>query len=1246
MLTPNVLALLPGRRPLRQYRRILHQTLQSDPAVRLLPALLDIPLECAPLPDPEAILAAPASFALLGPPAGGRTLALFQIAAHWAGGACRAPLVCLPLGELDSPNLSPRAIVTGALHRSGARTTIVDSREPALLLVDEWEQVPANRRLLWRQYLTGLAVSWPAARAVVALPPAETWPELQPLQIAPPNAAALAVWFGRLLPNHDPAPILAALEYTPMAMLRQSLADLLLLALVYPIAGLPASRAALYEQAFALAQPVLRDPPLPSLDDEVLPIEELSAPLAIGRAVLRHYRLARGLAGGADLATLADLSPVERAAVAPLAAGLFDDPTPVFDLLWAVADRPDYPALLACARERPTAAPAQTLRLLTMLAEPEAPESFTSLAPVLPQLLISIAHHDLPEALALVPVIAHQIPAYAPWLALIDDPAAPITLRWAAVDQLAVAPPPVAVLSTVPPAADRVSLAGRALLCVHTSPLPTDLLLQPPLNDGLAELLNLAADSRRRYAVASRLLADPATAPVLRRQALAAVPMNVADAALVEQALIDADADVRETARVRLLNRAPADSLAALERILAQPNLPLHVAVELLSLTTQLDDPGVVKALARCAVTGHQRMPVRLFALDQLAVLGASGSAALLSLLSVAALPTPVRATLVRHLGARGQAALLHYLRKLLHPAVPPLVRRAAVAALADLVRRPATHDAALAGLLTILQRPQLDREVTIAAMRGLAVASPTIALPAVAARLDRRYAAALAQAWHHTVPQLAATPAADWPALPLDAATATILADALAVGATPADPPSSVGELAASQAYAEALVAVEVLATFARREPALLPDVQSRLRRALTVLEQPGITEAILYALAGLTHDAGVSELARLLDDPAMAPNLRWRAIDTLGHGPGVAVMVLQRLQRSADDPFTRSKLVALVGVHAPPGALSLLRQIAEDAANPEHLRRAALSSLGNLDDPAAVTALVRIAADDSSTSVRASAAAALPAGLAASTCRALRDLLRNEREPSVLAAILSALGRAGDREALPLLLRYSQSEHASVALAAIESVAAIGDTDLAAPLVRVSQNTLVAAHVRLAAVCGLVQLCGDEFVSLLRDYLTSSHLPLRLRAHAALAVHHADDPRLITPIADPDAPLALRLEALQRLAARVPNENVIRLVLNNPDEALQLRLAAAAALARADDPAVVATLNATLSMPTLPLLQRRCLDTLATLAHGDAAPALAAQVALETIALSADILPAMRHWASVCLNNAPRRR
>jgi HEAT repeat protein len=1250
MLTPNVFALLPGRRPFSRYRRALHQQIHAEPALRLLPHLLDIPLGCAPLPDPEAILAGPAGIALLSPPAGGRTLALFQILAHWASGSSRVPAIFLALSECDSPNLSPRAIVTGALHRAGAGAPTLDQRRPALLLIDEWECLPANRRILWRQYLTGLAENWPAARAVVALPAGEAWPELLERTITPPDDGTLAIWLGRLLPNHDPAPLLAALSRAPLAALRTSLADLLLLVLVYPISGLPGSRAALYEQAYALVQPVLSEPP--AAFRGAAAAEHPEAPPmspAIGRAVLRHYRLARGLAGGADLVTLADLPARERAAVAPLAAGLLDDPTPVLNLLWGdhTPATIDLDALIACVCERPAAAPAHTLRLLELLAAPAAAPRPAAGAHLLPALLSAAAPADPARALAVFGALAAGPANDARWLELVDAPAAPPALRWAAAERLAGNPPPLAELCAVPPQPDPISLAGRAYLALHVAPLDGTALLNKPLRNGLDLLLAADADVQRRRTVAAALLASAQIPAELRRLALAATPAEGAeDRALIDGALLDPNATVRQAARTRLLARPPDEACAGLARALTTPDLDPPIAAELLDAAGHLDDPGVVKLLARCVATTGQRLPVRLAAVDRLAACGAVGNAALVGLLQAASLPAPVHAAVVRHVGARGHAAALPVVRALLLNDGPPLIRRAAAAALVEYARRPATHDGALAALLAVVRRPQLDREVTITALHGLAVAQPTLAVPAVAARLDPRYPQALARAWQQAAPELARTPATAWPGLPLPESLQCILADALAVGETPADPPTSLGELAASQALAEALAAVATLAAIAGREPALAGEIQARLRRALAAPERPGLPEAILTALAHLPCTSAQAELVHLLDAPNVSLSLRWRAIDALGRAPGVAALAVSRLQRGCDDPFTQSKLVELLGEQSPPGALSVLRQIAEDPAGPDHLRRAALQSMSGLDDPAAVGALVRIVVDEARPELRAAAAVALPAGLAAVHCRTLRDRLRSERHPEVLAAILAALGRTADREALPLLLRYTQSEQSAVALAAIEGVAALGDDSLAPPLVRVSQNTLAAPHVRLAAVCALVRLCGAEFAPLLRDYLASPQLALRLRAHTVLAAHDRDDPRLLEPIADPAAPLALRQEALVRLAGYAPEASLIGQLVCHPDETPHIRLLAVAALARRGAAEDVEALRATLAAPAMPLLHRRCIEALTAIAQSAAPAAHAAQIQLETYALSPDAPPTFRHWAGAGLLDAARRR
>ncbi len=396
MLTTNSLPFLPAGRALRQHRLLLQELLTAEPAVHLLPGLLSLPLGAAPLPDPAAIMAGPALLGLAGPPTSGRSLALLQVAQRWASSGAPGAVLYLPLVQADAPNLSPRAVIAGAVHRAGLPPALADGGRPGVLLLDDWELLAADRRAIWRAALTASAQSWPALHAVVALPEGERWDELALVELPAPDEARAAAWLAHLLPGHDTAPLVAALRREPLARLRSSLADIALLALTYPLAGMPAGRSELYEQAYALVRP-------------------LAAEANIGRAALRHYRLARSLAGGDDLETLASLAPTERAAVAPLAAGLLDDPLPVLAPLWGdgTPDQADLRALAACALESPARAPLWGLRLVERLASPEAPEAeralLHSLAPALPALLAAAAQADEPRALAAAAATARAL---------------------------------------------------------------------------------------------------------------------------------------------------------------------------------------------------------------------------------------------------------------------------------------------------------------------------------------------------------------------------------------------------------------------------------------------------------------------------------------------------------------------------------------------------------------------------------------------------------------------------------------------------------------------------------------------------------------------------------------------------------------------------------------------------------------------------------------------------------------------
>lgn len=1252
MLRPNPLPFLPSGRALRRYRTALQAALAAEPVAQLLPNLLSLPLQLAPFPDAAAVLAHPGPLALIGPPASGRTLAMLQLARSWAEGGAAGALLYLPLAELDAPNLSPRAVIADAATRVGLSPTLADGGRSGLLLLDDWELLSADRRAVWQAMLTTTAPRWRALRAVIALPPGEIWPGLHPLWLSQPDAATASAWLTHLLPGHDLEPILAALEREPLAPLLHSLADLALLALTYPIAGLATSRTELYEQAYALVRPLLGEdgalaqrgqaaegaggePPLPVLGPGATP--------HIGRALLRHYRLARGFAGGDDLEALANLAPAERVAVAPLAAGLLDDPTPVLAALWrdGQPELGDLQALAACAAESPRRGPLWGLRLVERLADPAAPPEERALleriGPALPALLAAAATADEPRASAALVAACAALPDKAPLcLGLIDDSSAPERLRWAAADLLAdgaVAPE----LLAAPPSDDRTALAARCFVAATAGPATLSLLASEPLRDGLAALLADTAAGERRTA-AARAVASAAELPdELRALALSAA----GDQFLVERSAAESSPTMRRAALEALADGPPEEAIAAIGRNLALPETSELARREALDVAARLDSPAATGLLARVAIDSAQSLAVRLHAVDLLAGRG-HGGMLVLQRLAAAGLPAVLRAAAVGHLGRLGAAEALPLLRNLLEASGPPLLRRAAASALGALGRHPALRDQAAAALITGLRRLGVDTLLGERLAKALGHTGANAALAILASLLAPSLETALRTAWLRRVPELATVPATAWPDLPLADDTRRALMDALADGSTTADPPNSFDELTARQAARIAATAASAIADLVDARPDLRPAALAALRQAAAGELRTDVARAILDALGRAGYAA--AELAAILDAPS-TPTLRWLAIERLGVAEGARDALQRRLAEGQDDRFLQGAIIALLGEHRHSAALPTLRRLARASEAEPQLRRAAMVALGRIPEPEAAQALAAIAADGNTpTELRIAAADALPADLSADVRAMLRQAARAARTAELGVALSRALARAGDREALPALVRSAQSDHGADAVASIEAIARLGDESTAPLLVRVSQSPTAAPGVRLAAVIALLQLCGAEYEALLRDYLAAPSPPLRLQAYAALAELRPDDPRLGEPLVALDAPLALRLQILRHLAAIGPDAPIVRAVVAASDEQPQLRLVAAAALEKARDPAAAEALAAALVAPpdeplALPVLRWRCISALGTLARSGGPAADAARERLTAIAADASQPPEHLQWAGEAL-------
>lgn len=1234
MLTRKPLPFLRGNRRLQGQRERLRELLACEPVVRFLPALLQMPLGLEPLPEPAAILATPTPLALCGPPASGRTLALLQVVERWCANESAVPLLYVSLVADDTIHLPPRDGLANAIVRAGWPLALVEGKRPGILLLDDWESLPADRRIAWRSFLITAAREWTALRVVVALPEGESWPGYRRL-IFPNDDRVRRVWIERLSPQADQASALESLRFgNPSRTV--SLADLALLALTFPDHGLPSSRIQLYTRAYDQVRSALE-----AADEASLPT------VKVGRALLRQFRLARAFAGGVDIAGLGVLPPVERATVAALVAGLLGDPAPVLAALWdgAAPEAANLAACIACLAELPDQAPRWGLRLLEYLSRPNAAvgerEALMGLVPLLYRILATAALPDPDRTCEVLRALHTALPpAPGRWLPLTDNPQVPATLRWEAADLMVGDALAGEQLVAVPTQADATALQVRAYLAVTAVAGGASLLATPLLCEGAAALLNNLEAGERRMTLARAVLAEEALPVELRTLAVQAV----GDQRAIEQVLRSPSAALRQAALARLRSSAPAQATAVLVAALSAPEVALTLRLEVLETLASLDYPTAWGALIRSILDARLPLSCRLRGVKLIADRGTVGCQALRQILAAPGLPSPLRMAAADYLAHLGDEGALPILRRILERDTSPWLRRRAAQALGALGRRPGLADQAAAALIAGLRRAGVDAHLVVQIAQALGRSGADAALPPLRALLAPALAALLRSAWERRAPDLALQPAYTWPNLDLSDEVRAALLDALAEGETIADPPTGLAELCERQAAAIAVAAARALADLACARP----DLQSVVVKLLyqTVTNDPRL-DVIRAALDGMmVLNEGVARLAALLDDDIAATSVGWLAVERLSQSEAGRAALVQRFHTS--NPLLRSAMINALGGRRE--ALSAIRRLARATGADLYLRRVAVAALANFTAPEAVATLAELASDQAEPDeIRMLAASSLsPTPLSEVRLRLQRALHAPQTPVGVQVALARALARCGEREALAILLRFAQSESSAVAVKALEALAELADDTIEPILVAISQNHLTPPNVRLAAVTALLRRSGPTYLALLRPYLNAAALPLRLQAYATLAAVNPDDPQLGAPLSDRAAPLSLRLQALKHLAARDPTAPALIAALTSADEEIQVRLAAADALAQggaAAPEALAAPLTKAYEQaPSPPLLRRRCIRSLSALARGSGP---VAEAALERLSALADdpAQPAEhRHWAGEALIEAMR--
>jgi HEAT repeat protein len=1289
MVAINAVGRLRHLNDLRSLRRELAAALAQDFVLRLMPALLDLPLpigDAAGKPcDLAEQLERVSRITLAGAPGSGRRLALRQLAHRWAiDERAAAPVpVPLPLTLLDDgrsppatllePWTQPAEPMPAPRSRRSAFSLLRAAPVPEpeaprarwLLLIDGLDELALARRSEWQAVLLDAHQRWPDLRLAVAVAAGEPdWPSFASLTIGTPTSDMLQAWVERLAPGDRQAALLATLspggQLQPLA---ERLFEVALLAWLAPRNGLPATRAGLYKRALGALLDLLPTPPdrqgaiaalqllaaygeppsfaLPGL------LEPADGAPRLAYSQARRYLAARQLVEEGRFDLLPTLEQNERDELALLLATMLAEPTPLYETLWA-GGRPqpgDVLALGRCLRERAPAGPEWALRVVGALARLARSGTAARRAKALDTLTAAMPALD-----AALPAIAAAGPAYTPFLMrlfeqlpaalaaprvalLAYDTATAEDLAWQLAGRLLELPP-----EQLPLPSERAALARWAYVRALHSPSSRQQ-LAPHAAEALAAL-----DGDRQLRAAGALLADPELpvgAQVAALELLGAAD-HPAALAVIERATHDQDADIRQRALAALRDQGAERTLTALGRTALDSAAPWDARLSALQRLGAQSAPTAAALLAGCARDPAQPLYVRTRAAIALGR-HAEGMAQLVMLAGDAGCHYEVRAVAVRQIGAgRHYAALDGLLNLLDDPETPGPLAEAACDALGALGTGHGRGWRVRDSLLGAIETATGDVGLTLAAIRALGLLGDTAALDPLSRLLGPEALARLQSGPHrHLIGQPVET-CLDAPNLP--PAMSLRLASACAEGVTPADRPTTLAEFLASEADLLRAGAAASLAAI---------DGQEARAAILNVLAGGGMpsgpggaTDELIATLAAAEGHESAGTLGYLLVAPEANPLTRWLAVRHLADHPTGEEVMRYLLGRTDVDPFVRGALAEALGQRGDTAALPLLIQIADDSAADAQLRAQAVLALGLLDQPAVEPALIRLLGNShEDAALRGMAAENLPHALSDEGRRQLRDMLRRERVPAPIAiGALRVLRRARDRESLSIMLRYAQDEAVDVAQAAIGGLVALGDASMTPDLVRITQNPNADRSVRLEAAGALVRLGGSEFRQLLQGYLEQGALPLRLQALEHLIAAGDASNELAAILADRiNWPLLLRLRAAECLGEESADKRLPTLlaILRDGEDDPQLRCLAAETIGGVRyAPALLALAELAERADTPASVRLRCINALAALGGVEA------WLALSSLAENITRMPIIRHWAALALRDVHAER
>ncbi|ABQ89921.1 HEAT repeat domain-containing protein [Roseiflexus sp. RS-1] len=929
-----------------------------------------------------------------------------------------------------------------------------------------------------------------------------------------------------------------------------------------------------------------------------------------------------GLTGRWEM--LDNLPAPDRDAVAVRLAVQVDDPLPLFRWLWRrAAIAPDHLLTLArCLRAVSDSGMLWPIRVGTALAEGRAGDIATG--PVLQALLDCLPALDaaldriVQRKRSPVRVLQRLFRALPLDLAtprlsrLAFDEATPAPLAWTAADWL------VERLSATDPLDAPPATPASRLRWIYVEALRGGAGLQTlevsEVRAALAAFADSAAGAARCERLGSAVLTNTALAPTVRLAALDLVVQQEAPPWTQIVALCsDENEAVRRGALARIGACSGREAIATLVRLALNVGAPGDVrfeAVMRLSVEARWD---IAPVLQRCAIDGSLPLAAQLRAAAALARRSVN-LPRMLAIIRDPQVRVEVRAAAAR--AAAFPTMAPHFFRLMLDSATPPPVLIGMCQALAT----PACRTAAQRGrliLIRLLNAARADVSLTLTIIRALGAIGGDEAVSALAPLAGRSAIERLQSVVPSDALDLPVGICLEQALIPPPMITR--LRCALACAPTIAEQPTTLAQFLVNEANLVRCAAIEALTVCGG----------ARAREAILIALRHPAAPAVAAALAVSLDTSGSShDLLKVFADAGIDPTIRWHIVDRLAQrADGPALLRDAWTQRDLD-AYGRELIIDALTRYDAGASASFLVRLASDADLAPVVRERALAALEGVTDAAFEEALVQLIGDGHlDPGLRGKAAASLPVSLTPATRAMLRDLVRTDPPPTpLLIGVLRALGRCRDAAALPIFLRYILDEHTEVAQAAIEALAACGDSSITPALVRVALSPQAGAATKLNAVEALVRLGDQDAVRLLRPYLSHRSIILQMRAFRLLAETAQIGGEAERLARDRLCPAPLRLAALNHLSAGSSSESLLAALVGDSGEDPTIRAAAAS---RLHAPGHVSTLVGVALDATAPMIVRS-----ACIASLGACNATDAWLALSTLA-SCEEEPTIRELA-----------